>query len=476
MKMSDKLEFILNNEKVSTGVNNSATLLEFIRKSKKLTGTKLVCREGDCGACTVLIGELKNGEVIYRSVTSCIYPIAKVKGKHVVTIEGINQDELNPVQKEFVEEGATQCGFCTPGFIMSLTWYLLTHRNYYTDDAINALGGNICRCTGYASIIRSTEKIIKKINGSTNGAGENLTNLIKLNVLPEYFAGIKNRLTEIEREKAIEPGNNENRIIVGGGTDLYVQKFSEMVKNEILLSENLQNEFITLDDNKIRISGNTTFEQFKESKIIGKYFPKLKEQLKLVASLPIRNSATIAGNIVNASPIGDLTIILLSLGSELVLYNGVKRRFVKLSEFYKGYKTFDLANGEIVEEIRFDIKYDNLNFNFEKVSKRTYLDIASVNSAMAIDVSEDRINSCKISAGGVAPVPLYLKETSEFLTGKTISHATIEEALIIVQDEISPISDVRGSEEYKRLLLNQLIKAHFIELFPGYVNLTELIL
>ncbi len=473
--MQEKLHFVLNNEEISGEFNVSSTLLSFIRETKKLTGTKLVCREGDCGACTVLVGELNNGEVKYKTVTSCIYPLAKVNGKHIVTVEGINGDELTPVQNEFVNEGATQCGFCTPGFIMSLTWYLITHTNYTIVEAINALGGNICRCTGYASIIRSTENVIKSLKGRNSNGGETLQKLIELNVLPEYFTDIKIRLQQINEKIAAETDSKPYQILVGGGTDLYVQQFDKVVKSNIGLTEYLSNAYIREDGNLIKISGNMTFEEFKESGIIKKYFPRLQQQLNLVASLPIRNSATIAGNIVNASPIGDLTIILLALDTSLILSDGKNERKVKLKDFYKGYKLLDKSEDEIITEIFFSLDFGNHNLNFEKVSKRTYLDIASVNSAMFIAHSEGKINLCRISAGGVAPVPLLLKNVSEFLSGKEIGNAVIEEALEIAQSEISPISDVRGSEEYKRLLLNQLIKAHFIELFPQSVNVAELV-
>jgi len=473
--MQKKLRFVLNNEEISGEFNTSSTLLSYIRETKKLTGTKLVCREGDCGACTVLVGELQDGKVKYRAITSCIYPLAKVNGKHIVTIEGINQAELTPVQSEFINEGATQCGFCTPGFIMSLTWYLITRKNYSIDEAINALGGNICRCTGYSSIIRSTENIINKLKNGDNGAGITLERLIELNVLPGYFGGIAGRLNKIRQQIPKENKPFENAVIVGGGTDLYVQRFTELTTSDIFLSENLLDNYIKVENGFIKLSGSTTFEQFKNSGMIKEHFPELTKQIDLIASLPIRNSATIAGNIVNASPIGDMTIILIALNAELILSTGNKERTVKLRDFYKGYKRLNKNEDEFIKEIKIPATVNGVKLNFEKVSKRTYLDIASVNSAMAIKEENGRIISCDISAGGVAPVPLYLKHTSEYFADKEINSEVIESSLETVQREITPISDVRGSEEYKRLLLNQLIKAHFLKLFPDKINVVELI-
>jgi xanthine dehydrogenase small subunit len=176
--------------------------------------------------------------------------------------------------------------------------------------------------------------------------------------------------------------------------------------------------------------------------------------------------ATIAGNFVNASPIGDLTIFFLALDAQLVLFNGKKKREVALRKFYKGYKTIDKKPEEYIETIWFNLPAKEDLFNFEKVSKRTHLDIASVNSAISISLKKDKIVSAGLSAGGVGPIPLYLAKTSEFLDGKKLSEELIEAAIENAQKEISPISDARGSEEYKRLLLSQLIKAHFITLFP----------
>jgi len=473
--MFTSISFILNNKQVSTHVYPSTTLLNFIRKDKKLTGTKLVCREGDCGACTVLAGELVNDKVIYKTVTSCIYPIGKAAGKHIVTIEGLNKQELTVPQHEFVKEGATQCGFCTPGFIISLTWYLITHKNYSVDEAINALGGNICRCTGYVSIIRAVEKTVNKLKDPIRTQGIQVENLIELNILPQYFSFIHARLKSLNTKTTHLSKNNGDNILVGGGTDLYVQKYITVTSSEINLIDSKSLNYIEIKKKDIILGASVTFEQFKQSEILKKYLPRLENQMNLIASLPIRNSATIAGNIVNASPIADLTIILLALDATLVLTDGSNERIIKLEKFYKGYKLLDKLDNEFIKEVRFPVPSSNFNFNFEKVSKRMYLDIASVNTAISLDVENGIVASAKISAGGVAPIPLFLEKTSKYLHDKVLSIETLESALEIAQSEISPISDVRGSAEYKRLLFNHLIKAHFISLFPQEINIGELL-
>ncbi len=196
----------------------------------------------------------------------------------------------------------------------------------------------------------------------------------------------------------------------------------------------------------------------------------------MIASLPIRNAATVGGNIINASPIGDVTIWLLALNSSIVLSDSKKKRKIFLKDLYLDYKKLDKSNNEFLESVEFNLPGRNSYFNFEKVSKRTYLDIATVNSAFYLEMDANNfIKIANLSAGGVAPIPLYLGKTSKYLIGKQISAQIIDDAIKIIQSEISPISDIRGSEEYKRILLSQLFKAHFVELFPKLIPVESVI-
>jgi xanthine dehydrogenase small subunit len=214
------------------------------------------------------------------------------------------------------------------------------------------------------------------------------------------------------------------------------------------------------------VGASATVTDILSSPIFQTYFPELKRFIKLVSSTPIRNMATIGGNFVNASPIGDMTIFFLALDAQLVLSDGHTQRVLPLRSFYKGYKQLEKAPEEFIKTIFFELEEACL-FSFEKVSKRTHLDIASVNTAMRIKVENETIVSANISAGGVGPIPMYLQKTSAYLTGKEFTEETVLSAIEMAQSEIAPISDVRGSEQYKRLLLSQLIKAHFSQLFPS---------
>ncbi|HEY4111057.1 FAD binding domain-containing protein [Puia sp.] len=471
------VKFVLNNKFIRSDDPPATLLLDLIRYREHLTGTKIGCREGDCGACTVLIGELKGDRVVYRSATSCLTAIGNVHNKHVVTIEGINREDggdLNFLQQAICEEGASQCGFCTPGFLVSMTGFCLNENEPTRAAAIAAVDGNICRCTGYKSIERALAKLTTLL--ATRTSSDVLEFAISQKILPGYFTSIPRRLAQL----ALEPNGvlhgvpatdardsaTSNPIFLGGGTDLYVQQPERMVRSHpafLNIDPSLQQ--ITESAGELRIGGGVTVTQLLESPLIHRAFPHFPHYARLISSTPIRNIATVAGNFVNASPIGDLSVFFLALDARITLSDGSTRRVLPLNKFFKSYKTLDKGPGEYVESVHLATPQPNTRFNFEKVSKRTCLDIASVNTAIQLTVDGDTIRQAHCSAGGVGPIPLYLQKTSQFLAGHQISAALVDAAIDSALTEISPISDVRGTAEYKRLLLGQLIKAHFITLF-----------
>ncbi len=449
------------------------TVLDFVRYKKNLKGTKIGCREGDCGACNILIGELKEGEVEYRSMTSCLTPLANAEGKHVVTVEGINCDsgDLTPVQNALVEQSGTQCGFCTVGFVMSMTGFCIDKTDKTAQMAISAIDGNICRCTGYKSIERAAFSLLEEEKAQTPEMEKSwLENAISKKIVPEYFSEIGSRLKDLQKENSKVKTQN-SKLLVGGGTDLYVQKHDEMVYadgSHVFYVDDLRQ--IKDAGEFIEIGASVTVTDLLESPIIQSIFPNLYKHLKLVSSTPIRNMATLAGNFINASPIGDMTVWFLALDAEVDLQHDPKAmesaiRIILLRDLYLGYKDLAKSEDETITAIRIKKHVGEFHFNFEKVCKRKYLDIATVNTAISLTSDKGLIAEAHVAAGGVSPIPLYLKETSAYLKGREISNQTISEAISIIQGEISPISDVRGSDEYKRLLLSQLFRAHFYELF-----------
>ncbi|MGZ5218965.1 MAG: FAD binding domain-containing protein, partial [Chitinophagaceae bacterium] len=348
------IRFILNEKVISTDLPPGTVLLDLIRYHQHLMGTKIGCREGDCGACTVLVGEMHNNELLYQSMTCCLMPIGNAHGKHIVTIEGINPPKgLNPIQQAMVDEGATQCGFCTPGFVLSLAGFCLNAGQATKENSIAAMDGNICRCTGYKSIERAAAKIAELMEEKN---GEDTTKfVVRKEILPIYFTEIKNKL-QLLLNGELTPDKGVAIQFVGGGTDLYVQKHDEMTNATIhFLFDNSALNGVNQEGNRCIIGASATISDLQVSGIITKAFPAFQRYAKLISSTPIRNMATIAGNFVNASPIGDFTIFFLALDAQLVLSDGKTKRELPLRKLYKGYKTLDKKPGEYIGQVSFEL-------------------------------------------------------------------------------------------------------------------------
>jgi len=465
------IEFILNNKKVSTDANKSMTLVDFVRENKNLKGTKIVCREGDCGACTVMVGELSDDKqsVRYKTITSCISPLANANGKHIVTVEGLNLDNsLNKIQQSLKDNYASQCGFCTPGFVVAMANFCLNAVQQSNQEMLDAISGNICRCTGYVAIINTAKQLVE--DSQSKGKKHTLDQLIKHGFIPEYFANISDKLLELAKNQHQTTGQK----IIAGGTDLYVQQADNLLQTPNLRYITLeQGQPVIIEGDMCSISGLATVTDLFDHKELRHRIPNLQEFLRLLSSEAIRNMATVAGNFVNASPIGDMSAFLLALDTTLVIANGDESREVKLKNFFLDYKKTDLKENESIAKMWFKLPTESSLFNFEKVSKRKHLDIATVNTAIHIEVDNDKIKQVDLSVGGVAAIPKYLIKSCEFLKGKSINKQTLFDALEIMNQEISPISDVRGTAEYKRLLANQLVKGHFIKLFPGVIKFSD---
>lgn len=477
--MSSRTHLILNDRETTSNVAPGTLVLDYLRREERLVGTKEGCKEGDCGACVVLVGELQDSHIEYKPVTSCLMPVGELHGKHLVTVEGLNMDRLTPVQQAIVDEGGSQCGFCTPGIVVSLTGYLI-HAGSNLDSAgiKYALGGNLCRCTGYASLLRAGERLIQQFGkeaGSANGPTQQayVEELVAAGALPVYFKTIPARLKKIPQPESAN-GKETPDYFVAGGTDIYVQEGEALPEANVQVL-NLRPELrgISVEKGQVHVGALTTFEAFAHHPEILKIIPEMLEYNFYNASWQIRNRATIGGNIVNASPIGDMTALLLALESELVLQAGNKRRTVPMKDFFKGYKTLDKRPDEILTEVIFPVPPKGTHVHFEKVSKRKTLDIASVNSAIKIRAENGVLADVALTMGGVAPVPLLMHETCDCLVGQPISREIILAAISVAQGEVAPISDIRGSADYKRLLVRQLIIAHFTRLFPDDVTVRD---
>lgn len=474
------IHFILNNKIIKTAENPGTPLLDFIRYNQHLKGTKIGCREGDCGACTALVGTLSDdGTIKYQSITSCISPLGNAHGKHIVTVEGTNLiNTLNEVQLAMKENYATQCGFCTPGFVVSLAGFALSSEKKSYENSIDTISGNICRCTGYNSIKKATGQVCKKLQKSQNNIS--LEWLVKNNFIPSYFKEIPKKLEDLRIDKLKQSGIN----FISGGTDLYVQKVDSFLNENVnLIFDKYELNGISVTGGVYSIGAGSTVSDIWKNEQLNNAFPNLKTHLKLVSSEQIRNMASIGGNLINASPIGDMTIFFLALNSSVIIMDSIptvvgeviKERRLPLKSLFKSYKKLNMQDKQLIKNVEFFLPVGDFKFNFEKVCKRKYLDIASVNSAIGIYMRHSKIEEIHLSMGGVAEIPKYLNKTCSFLKRKQLNIDIVLKASEIIQSEISPISDVRGSVNYKRLLARQLFFAHFVKLFPNQFKLTDFI-
>jgi xanthine dehydrogenase small subunit len=475
--------FFLNDREQALSRNLGAVLLDVLREDLGLTGTKDGCREGDCGACMVLLGTPRPEGVRYQTVNSCLLPIGDAAGRHVVTIEGLDRQDPGPVHQALLEEGAIQCGFCTPGLVIALTGFFLSGAPLSATEGIAALGGNICRCTGYVAIRRAIARLCEQFPdlepAERLSPSARVAALVERRVLPRYFLDVPDRLRGLVQNSAAEASGEESdarsSVLVAGGTDLFVTQADALRGAELtFLSRREDLQEIRLEDDLCCIGAATPLTAIEESPVIRRLLPGLGRHFERIASSPIRNRATVAGNIVNASPAGDLSVMFLALDASVVLALGAGRRTIRLRDFFRSYKVVDMAEEEMIVEINFPIPDAATRFDFEKVGRRVRLDIASVNSALRLRFQDDRIVEAHVAAGSVAPIPLYLRKTSAFLRGRPISAATARAAAAVAGGEISPISDVRGSADYKRALLQRLIPVHFLTMFPERIREEDL--
>ncbi|MDX9719625.1 MAG: FAD binding domain-containing protein [Myxococcota bacterium] len=478
------LSFMVNQRLIQTKEPPGMVLLEFVRDVLRLTGTKEACREGECGACTVLVGRpTEAGSVHYDACASCLVPIGDVEGCHVLTVEGLELDHaasagrsesavlkpLTLVQELIVDNSASQCGFCTPGIVLSLTGFALNCDGLSLDDAIDALDGNICRCTGYVAIRNAARALSERLAGLSGELNARLPALVEAGVLPRYLLNIPQQLAEArEQTGQVECVPTGKVVLVAGGTDLFVQKPAALLDAELcFLSHRRDLDFIKEEAGELCIGAAVTLERLRRDPLVAKHFPSFSHDLALHSSTILRNKATLSGNIVNASPIGDATIMLLALDAGLSLQaadGSVRQR--KLREFFLAYKKTDLQEGEIITAMHLPLLAQGERFSFQKVSNRVTLDIAAVNTAMRLRV-DDRgcLAELAISAGGVGPIPMMIKGL-EPLAGRSIDALLVEEVAKIAFDAAKPIDDIRGSAAYKRGLLGQLVRAHF----AGYLQ------
>lgn len=446
-------------------------LSDYLRTKLHKVGAKEVCMEGDCGACTVLLGKYEDGKVNYKAINSCICYVYQLDKCHIVTIEGINDKDqkLNPVQESIVKKHGTQCGYCTPGIVVSLCSYLTFSPRLKTltkSDVQNALVGNLCRCTGYENIIEAALSTnIQKINEiySSPKLTSALSNPTKEGIEVRTNGHIFYQGATLQETLRLKSENPDAKILAGG-TDLHVlcNKKDLDLKKIIHISNLKELRNIEAKDNYLTVGAGVTLQEFELYAL--EFYPPLKEFLKLFASPQIKNIATLIGNIANASPVGDTIPFLLVMDAELILESIKGKRKININNFYKGYKLLALDPTEIIIHANIPLLKKDEILRLYKVSKRKYLDISSFSAAIKMKENEGLIQHIKIAFGGVGPTVQRVQEIEKFLSGKEIRKDTFEEALKLMDDAIKPISDVRGQKEYRLQLAKNILKKFYFEL------------
>ncbi len=448
------LKFLLNGETVEAEVGSTETLLDFLRERRGLTGTKEGCNEGDCGACSVIVtGE----DGVARAMNSCILFMPQLAGRAVRTVEGISglDGEMHPVQSAMVELHGSQCGFCTPGFITTMA---AAHKNGATDHQ-DQLAGNLCRCTGYAPIIRAAEAASAKPVPDWMQEDQ-----LEAQTLPAF---IPTSSDELASWYAKHPEGT----LIGGATDvgLWVNKDFRELGEVAFVTRCIDMIGVDVSKDTVRIGAVTSVTQVLEA--VRELHPSFAELLRRYGSVQVRNAATIGGNIANGSPIGDSPPALIALGATLHLRKGDSRRDLPLKDFFIEYGKQDRAKGEFVEAVSFPRQPDTLKCY--KLSKRFDQDISAVCGCFNIVVDGETVKSARIAFGGMAGTPKRATHVEKALLGKAWKEDVIEAALPAFEKDYQPMSDMRASAEYRLMAAQNMLRRAYVESLGVPANVLE---
>ncbi len=471
MTTRTEIRFLLNDREVRLGsVRASDTLLDHLRLVRRLTGTKEGCAEGDCGACTVLVGRLGAGGLRYGTVNACIRLMASLDGCHVVTVEALaTGGALHPVQHALVEHHGSQCGFCTPGFVMSLYALWMRRPDASVAQIEKAIQGNLCRCTGYAPIVRAAQAA-----ASADPAGDVL--LAERERVARRLAALRDGArVEVgeDSERAILPRDADDlaavlvehpeATIVAGATDvgLWVTKSLRRIGPAVFIDHIEGLRRIEADADGIRIGACVSYSDAYP--VIAARHPQLVELWDRIGGEQVRNVGTIGGNVANGSPIGDTPPVLIALGARLTLRSASGRREMALEEFFIDYAKQDRRPGEFVEELFVPTPPEGAAVAAYKITKRHDEDITAVLAAFRLERDEDRVADVRIAYGGMAATPRRARAAEAALRGRVWSAENVRAAMAALDGDFTPLSDWRASAEYRSLTAKNLIWRFWLE-------------
>lgn len=469
---TNSVRFILDGQTVTASdVEPTTTVLDYLRNQLGRTGTKEGCAEGDCGACTVVIGELrKNGRGIdYRAVNSCIRYLPTIDGHELVTVESLQATDgaLHPVQQSLVDHHASQCGFCTPGFVMSLFALYLNNAAAGRTQVAEALAGNLCRCTGYRPIIdagcaQSNYPEPSRWSRDDSQSARHIDALRNIQRKESLStAGFSAPHTLIELANLLSEAPDS--LILAGGTDigLWTTKQLRDLPPIIYIGGVSELRDVSVSEGSLRIGAAVSLTDAFTA--IVQHYPALADVARRFASPPVCNAGTLCGNIANGSPIGDSMPPLIALGARIQLRSGPRTRELPLEDFYLDYQRKDLHPGEFVVSVTVPLPSESQCLACYKVSKRFDQDISAVCGAFLVELEGDRIRTARIGFGGVAATPIRATQTEVALTGNAWSPSTIDNAATILGNEFTPLTDMRASADYRRTIAGNLLRRFFME-------------
>lgn len=465
------IQFLLNGElRCERQLDPNVTVLNYLREHVAKPGTKEGCGSGDCGACTVVVGELDGERIRYRTLNACLTFVSTLHGKQLITVEDLrHQGKLHDVQQAMVDCHGSQCGFCTPGFVMSLFALQKNSDGYDKAQTLEALAGNLCRCTGYRPIIDAAEQACCNRQADQFDVAEADT-VAKLKAIApretaELNSGDKRCLLPLTVADLadIYTANPEARLLAGG-TDLALEvtQFHRELPVMIYVGHIAEMKRIVVKPEVIEIGAATPLSDCYS--VLAREYPDFGELLHRFASLQIRNQGTLGGNIGNASPIGDAPPLLIALGASIVLRKGHETRTLALDEFFIDYKITARQEGEFIERIIVPRAKANQAFRAYKVSKRLDDDISAVCAAINLTVTDGVVRDARIAFGGMAGIPKRATACEQALIGSAWYPGCIERACEALADDFTPLSDFRASKEYRLLTAQNLLRRFFLEL------------